>query len=93
MTKKKLEDQIERTSEPTGGVQAEDFIRPLLEEMSQKLRAPVLDLSSSEAANNSLKIIHETTRSLERYQEYLHKISPLLAQRRFELESNEETSD
>lgn len=93
MSNKQLKDQIERISEPTGEVQVEEFIRPLLEEMVQKITAPVLDLSTSDAAEKSLEVIKETTDLLERYQKNVDKIRPLIAQRKYELELNKEILD
>lgn len=84
-SKNGLRGQIEKSYGDDTTLHPEDFVRPLVEEISVEVVAPKIDLRTAESARASIEVLRESARQLQEYQEKIHRLRPLLEQRRFEL--------
>lgn len=89
-----LDTQVEHMSDSaidSEFLQPEDFIRPLAEEIQKEVQAPKIDLRTQASARESLVEIAAVSKKLEQYRNRIDKLRPLLEQRRFELENQEDS--
>ena len=84
MTKRKKNEGY-RPARTDSGMSAVEFVRPLTAEIQTEVIAPAVDLSSPEAAHQSLEDIQATMEQLEGYHKRVKQLQALLEQEKLDL--------
>lgn len=89
--KRTLADRIEKIVEPdTEHLEPEEFVPPLLDEISKGVELPQFSLSDPSSAAQAAELLQKKLQELRGYQGRVRQLKQVLENRKFSLESQDD---